>query len=60
MHTASEEWAARVAARNEIETAKAKAAGGVGLSAWAGQAWQPSLFNAARVAAQNAEGKEAE
>jgi len=27
MHTASEEWAARVAARNEIETAKATRAG---------------------------------
>lgn len=26
MHTASSEWAARVAARNEIETAKARAA----------------------------------
>lgn len=27
MHTASEEWAAQVAARNEIETAKAARAG---------------------------------
>lgn len=27
MHTASEEWAATVAARNEIETAKAARAG---------------------------------
>ena len=32
MNTAAGEWAARVAARNEIETAKARRVGAMGLS----------------------------
>ena len=56
MHTASSEWAARVAARNTIEVAKAR--GRAALPSWDGQAWQPSLFNAARDAEATAARKE--
>ncbi len=56
MNTASSEWAARVAARNEIEVAKAR--GRSALPSWDGQSWQPSLFSAARDAEATAAQKE--
>lgn len=48
MNSASEEWMARVAARNEIETAKARA---VPLSAGARPAWWKPLSPKAELAA---------
>ena len=59
MHSASEEWVARVAARNEIEEAKAmRGLRAVALSAGAKPTWWKPLSPKAELAATVARQKE--